>query len=280
MIYHVTYLSNGLKVKGYLGIPNNLKLSISELEHTISGLYHSTDLPVTELVSSINRDRKDIRLSQFPALLYCRGGIGKVGKVKMDWIEQFTSFGYIVFAPSYRGNEGGEGRDEFGGAENEDVIAAFHLLRSFPFVNSKRISIMGFSRGAINATKTAVEIAQIHKLILWGGVSDLAQTYEERIDLRRMLKRVIGGSPNKIPDAYRLRSPIQIAEHIQCPVLIMHGTEDIQVDFSHGLNMYRKLKELGADATMHCFEGYGHHLPPSIHIAALTQMFDWIGKDL
>ena len=33
-------------------------------------------------------------------------------------------------------------------------------------------------------------------MILWSGVSDLAQTYEERIDLRRMMKRVIGGTPS------------------------------------------------------------------------------------
>ncbi|WP_028402978.1 alpha/beta hydrolase family protein [Ectobacillus panaciterrae] len=279
MIYHVTYLSNGLRVKGYLGLPNDFDLPAFELKSMIRQFYGSKELPITEIASSINPKKKDME-AKFPALIYCRGGIGKVGRVKTDWIEQFTSFGYIVFAPSYRGNEGGEGRDEFGGNENEDVVSAYRLLHSSPFVDTERISIMGFSRGAINAALTAAKITNIHKLILWGGVSDLAQTYEERIDLRRMLKRVLGGTPNKIPGVYQDRSPILMAKHIQCPVLIMHGTQDVQVDFSHGLNMYRTLKELEMNTEMHCYEGYGHHLPPPVHKAALQRMFDWIDKDL
>jgi dipeptidyl aminopeptidase/acylaminoacyl peptidase len=280
MIYHVTYVSGGLKVKGYLGLPNGFSLSTSELQHMINRYYGSADLPIMEIASSINPEKKDVRSFKLSAFIYCRGGIGKVGRVKTTWIEQFANHGYVVFAPCYRGNEGGEGRDEFGGAENEDVISAYRFLDSLPFVDSERISIMGFSRGAINATLTTVQIPNVHKLILWGGVSDLAQTYEERIDLRRMLKRVLNGTPNKVPHSYEMRSPILMAEQIHCPVLIMHGTQDIQVDFSHGLNMYRRLQELGANVEMHSYEGYGHHLPPAVHKEALVRMFDWIDSVL
>ncbi|GAX89452.1 alpha/beta hydrolase family protein [Effusibacillus lacus] len=277
MIYHVTYLSDGLKVKGYLGLPNGYELHISELQGMISRFYGSSDLPVTEIASSISQEKKDIRLFKLPVLLYCRGGIGKFGRVKTDWIEQFADYGYVIFAPSYRGNEGGEGRDEFGGSDKEDVLSAYRLLQNLSFVNPERISVMGFSRGAINATLTAVEIPAVHRLILWNGVTDLAQTYEERIDLRRMLKRVLGGSPAKKPGSYQSRSPLLMANRIRCPVLIMHGSEDRQVDFSHGLNMYKKLKELGGNVDMHFYRGYGHHFPPPIHEAAVERMFGWIG---
>lgn len=277
MIYHVTYLSDGWKVKGYLSLPNGFELPISELKNRISRFYGSSELPITKLASSINHDKKDIRLFKLPALIYCRGGIGKVGRVKTDWIQQFSNFGHVIFAPSYRGNEGGEGRDEFGGDDKEDVLSAYRLLQSLPFVNPERISVMGFSRGAINATLTAVEAVGVNRLILWSGVSDLAQTYEERVDLRRMLKRVLGGSPAKKPDAYQIRSPLLMADGIQCPVLIMHGTQDMQVDFSHGRNMYNKLQELGANVKMHCYEGYGHHFPAPIHKMAVERMFNWIG---
>jgi dipeptidyl aminopeptidase/acylaminoacyl peptidase len=273
----VTYLSDGLKVKGYLGLPNGFELPVSELKDRISKFYGSSELPIMEIANSINQEKKDIRLFKLPVLIYCRGGIGKFGRVRTHWVEQFANFGYVIFAPSYRGNEGGEGRDEFGGGDKEDVFSAFRLLQSFPFVDPERISVMGFSRGAINATLTAAEIKGVHRLILWSGVSDLAQTYEERIDLRKMLKRVIGGSPAKKPGSYQIRSPLFMANRIHCPVLIMHGTQDVQVDFSHGLNMYKKLKELGVNVEMHSYQGYGHLFPSPIHEAAVERMFTWIG---
>jgi dipeptidyl aminopeptidase/acylaminoacyl peptidase len=215
-------------------------------------------------------------LSKLPALIYCRGGIGKVGRVKTQWIEQFANHGYAVFAPSYRGNEGGEGRDEFGGADQEDVLAAYRFVQNLPFVQKDRISVMGFSRGSINATKLTVQSTGISKLILWSGVSDLSQTYEERIDLRRMLKRVIGGTPNKLPAEYESRSPLLMANEIQCPILLIHGTDDVQVDFSHSLHMYNKLMELQSDVTFHRYEGLEHHFPAQIHIQAVDRMFHWL----
>lgn len=284
MIYLVTYLSNGLRVKGYLCLPTGFDLGISELQDLISGYYYSPaqpdgsqELPVTEIAGSIQRDNKDIRLYKLPVFIYCRGGIGKVGRVKTDWMQQFANHGHIVFAPCYRGNQGGEGRDEFGGDDKEDVFAAYRLLQSWPFVDPDRISVMGFSRGSINATQTAVEMPGVRSLILWGGVSDLTQTYEERIDLRRMLKRVIGGTPAKKPEAYANRSPLKMAERIQCPVLIMHGEEDQQVDISHGQNMYNRLLQLKKRVDMHRYDGYGHHLPPQVFAMAVQRMFDWIG---
>ncbi|WP_438350404.1 alpha/beta hydrolase family protein [Paenibacillus sp. FA6] len=276
MIFHITYLSDGLKVKGYLSLPHGYDLPTSELESFIAQSYGSMKLPVTELASSIHPALQDLRSRQWPVLIYCRGGVGKVGRVKTDWLEQFSNYGHIIFAPTYRGNEGGDGRDEFGGSDQEDVLSAYRLLEGLPFVDENRISVMGFSRGSINATHTATQIPKVHKLIHWGGVSDLTQTYEERVDLRKMLKRVVGGSPNKIPESYQLRSPIFMADKIQCPVLIMHGTQDTQVDFSHGLNMYNKLVEAGVPTEFHPYDGHDHHLPLDTHLVAIKRMFQWI----
>ncbi|OAB47198.1 alpha/beta hydrolase family protein [Paenibacillus antarcticus] len=276
MISHITYLSDGLKVKGYLSLPHGYDLPTAELASLIGQSYNSTELPVTKLASSVLPTQQDLRSEQWPVLIYCRGGIGKVGRVKTDWLEQFSNFGHIIFAPTYRGNEGGEGRDEFGGSDQEDVLSAYRLMESLPFVDKNRISIMGFSRGSINATHTAATISNVHKLICWGGVSDLAQTYEERVDLRKMLKRVIGGTPTRIPESYEMRSPLGMVEQLHCPVLIMHGTKDTQVDFSHGLHMYNRLIEVGVPAEFHRFEDGDHHLPLDTHLLAIDRMFQWI----
>ena len=269
MIFHVTYLSEGLKVNGYLALPNDLKISLQRLRtyfpERIDQVAYSI-IPHTKLLD-------DVKL---PGFIYCRGGIGRFGRVKMNWIEQFANFGYAVFAPCYRGNEGSEGRDEFGGRDQEDVFKAFHLMKSIPFVNQEKISIMGFSRGSINATQTAINMPNIHKLILWSGVSDLTKTYEERVDLRRMFKRVIGRTPTKFPELYEARSPIHMVEQIQCPTLVIHGTKDEQVLVTHGENMFKKLKHNNKNATYHRYDGYGHHFPIKVHNQAVKKMFQWI----
>lgn len=281
MMYQLTYLSDGYKVKGYLCFPDGFELPMEELKNRLGQFYGSEELALLQIASSIHPEKRDIRTNTWPVLIYCRGGIGKVGSVRTHWLEQLANLGqHIIFAPCYRGAEGGEGRDEFGGNDREDVFSAFRFLQNLPFVHPDRISVMGFSRGSINATQTAVNMPNVSRLILWGGVSDLAETYEERIDLRRMLKRVIGGSPTKKPEDFQARSPIRMADQIKCPVLIMHGTHDVQVDFSHGSRMFNTLKEMDANVEFHKYEGYGHHLPPDIHKAAIERMFQWIRSSL
>ena len=47
---------------------------------------------------------------------------------------------------------------------------------------------------------TAIECPTAASMVTWGGVSDMVLTYEERVDMRRMMKRVIGGTPTKYPE--------------------------------------------------------------------------------
>ncbi|WP_231638486.1 S9 family peptidase [Paenibacillus sp. JCM 10914] len=158
----------------------------------------------------------------------------------------------------------------------EDVMTALEWLSKLSWIDHRRIHLLGFSRGAINAAYAAAHSPLVSKIILWSGVSDLADTYEQRIDLRRMMKRVIGGTPARLPEAYRLRSPLYYAERIHCPVLIVHGTVDEQVSLQHSLRMITRLQEVGNAPTSHLYDGLGHHFPPPQHIAAIQRMFDWL----
>lgn len=159
-LYTICYLSNGLRVKGLLAEPAP---------------------------------------GQYDGFLYLRGGIKSVGMVRPGRIIQFASQGFVVFAPFYRGNQGGEGNEDFAGEDREDAFSAFRLLQQHPNVKKDRIHIFGFSRGGIMGMLTAIEMGgQAASFVSWGGVSDMILTYEERQDLRRMMKRVIGGTPKKV----------------------------------------------------------------------------------
>ncbi|MCI3924635.1 prolyl oligopeptidase family serine peptidase [Paenibacillus sp. TRM 82003] len=294
MIYLITYYSDDFRVKGYLGLPPGApRIAPAALQSAIESWYGapSGHLPVELVADRARRDASgdvpgdvaspDRRCPAFPAFIYCRGGLGAFGRVRPHWVDAFAARGRVAFAPCYRGNEGGEGRDEFGGADREDVLAAIRLLRALPFVApDRRAAVMGFSRGAVNAALAAAEAPDdVGRLILWAGVADLARTYDERVDLRRTLKRLLGGSPAKQPDAFRERSPIALVDRIACPVLVIHGTRDEQVDVGHGLAMQQALTARGAPVDLHLYERYGHLLPHLVYDAAVDRMYDWIDRD-
>ncbi|MEP6713809.1 MAG: hypothetical protein ABJA37_15390, partial [Ferruginibacter sp.] len=84
----ITYLSDGLKISGYVAKP------------------------------------KDIN-KKYPCLIYCRGGnrdFGSLTSFEQFYIQRMAAWGYIVIASQYRGGPDSEGKDEFGGADINDVL--------------------------------------------------------------------------------------------------------------------------------------------------------------
>lgn len=54
--------------------------------------------------------------------------------------------------------------------------------------------LFGFSRGGLMALWTAILRNDIKSVVTWAGVSNVTSMYMERVDMRRTLKRIIGGS--------------------------------------------------------------------------------------
>ncbi|MDF2962336.1 MAG: prolyl oligopeptidase [Paenibacillus sp.] len=243
LLYMLTYISEGLKVKGYLAVPE-----------------------------------KDPGTAS-PGLIYCRGGIRKVGMVRKRRILSMAKRGYAVFAPFYRGNEGGEGREDFGGEDRFDVCHAITLVQSLPEVQPGPVPLIGFSRGAIMAMLAAKQCDQAGPVVVWSGVSDLFDTYEQRVDLRRMLKRVVG-HPRKESEAYTSRSPVYWLEQVTVPVMIVHGTADSQVHVSHARKLAEGLEQAGKDYAMELYDGLDHRFPREADERAMDAVFLWISQKL
>jgi dienelactone hydrolase len=55
----------------------------------------------------------------------------------------------VVVGSQYRGAAGSEGKDEFGGADLNDVMNLLPLLEALPNADPSRIGMAGFSRGAL-----------------------------------------------------------------------------------------------------------------------------------
>src|SRR5205085_227048 len=80
---------------------------------------------------------QDTAGKQFPLIIYSRGGNREFGKLTA-WSRlgfyTYVSNGFVVLASQYRGNDGGEGREEYGGADVRDVLNLIPLARSLGYV--------------------------------------------------------------------------------------------------------------------------------------------------
>lgn len=237
-LYLITYYCKGLRVKGFLAEPKQ--------EGTYDGF------------------------------LYLRGGIKNVGKVRIGRIIQFASEGFVVMAPFYRGNQGGEGNEDFGGDDRYDAIASYKVLETHSKVKPDRIHAFGFSRGGVMALLTGIHEENVRSIVSWGGVSDMSLTYVERKDLRRMMKRVIGGTPTKFPERYRWRTPLYELEKITAPVLIIHGEKDRNVSVDHSFRLEKRLKELNKEVTSKYFKDFTHYFPPAQNRATVKYVTEWM----
>lgn len=235
-LYIVTYLSTGLKVKGMLAEPRGTE--------------------------------------ELDGFLYLRGGIGQVGRVRPSRLIEFASQGFIVFAPFYRGNQGSEGRDEFGGMDRYDAYNGYELLKNHPRVN--QIHLFGFSRGGLMALWTAIQYKEASSCVVWNGVVDVEKTYHERDDLKRMLKRVIGGTPTKYPERYEIRNPLTKINELQVPVLIIHGKKDQNVLFSHATMLKEALETNQKKVKTIFLENSNHFFEPRINRQIVEVLSEWM----
>lgn len=236
-LFQITYLSQGLKVKGLLAEP------------------------ITD--------------QKLPGLLYLRGGIKNVGKVRPARVTQFASEGFVVFAPYYRGNQGGEGFEDFGGDDRYDAVNGLSVLDKHSKVNN-HLHVFGFSRGGVMALWVGILEKKVSSIVTWGGVSDMVLTYEERVDMRRMMKRVIGGTPSKVPMEYMNRTPLNEIDKIGAPVLIIHGEQDQNVSVEHGYRLSKELEKQGKPVECWIYKEFTHYFPPKMNQEIVHNLTGWM----
>ncbi len=231
----IVYWSEGLRVKGMLAEPKK------------SGVYSG--------------------------ILYLRGGIQSIGMVRPARIAQFAAEGFVVFAPYYRGNRGGEGRDEFAGADRWDAVNAVDVLKKY---SNGKVHLLAFSRGGIMALWTAVLRQDITSVVTWAGVTDTVLTYKERPDMRRMMKRLYGGTPNTALAEYEERNPLLRIEESSAPFLIIHGLQDENVSPGQAYLLEEALKLNGQNHETWYFPDYTHLFPPAANLKTVKAALKWM----
>ncbi len=158
--------------------------------------------------------------------------------------------GYVVIAPDYRGSIG-YGRDwrndvymDVGGNDAKDARMAATYLKSLGYVDADRIGVWGLSYGGF-FTLLAItqEPTWFRCAIDVAGVADYALYYDDPYHGGWTTSRI--GTPEEHPDVYAKAAPMSHVDQIQHPLLILHGTADVNVPFIHSVLLIDHLLKAG-----------------------------------
>ncbi len=224
----ITYLSDGLKVKGYLVYPK--------------------------------------APGKYPGIVYNRGGnkeFGKITSFKVAFIMgRVAARGYVVAGSQYRGNDGGEGHEEFGGKDVDDVINMVPLLKSLSDVDSSRLGIFGWSRGGMMTYLTLMRTGIFRAAVVGGGLSDLFLMMNSRPDMEEVYYDVIPGYAQHKEASLDVRSAIRHVDKIckTTPILMLHGTADWRCVPQMALDMAAAFQKERVPYRLVMLEGGDHGL--------------------
>lgn len=225
-VERMDYISDGLKIKGYLAYPKDIK-------------------------------------KQYPCIIWCRGGFKNAGALDdfhaQGILGQLASWGFVVFESQYRGNVGGEGNDDFGGEDINDVLNLIPLAEELNFADKNNWGIEGWSRGGM-MTYLALTKSDIFKAaISTAGISNLKCTLDESNFMRKLFNL----NNLNIDEQFCQNRTILNSVHKYSkvtPTLLIHGTNDDRVTAHHSLDLSYKFLENEIEHKLVLLENGDHFL--------------------
>jgi dipeptidyl aminopeptidase/acylaminoacyl peptidase len=144
--------------------------------------------------------------------------------------------GYVVFAPDYRGSIG-YGRDwrngvymDVGGKDAKDAWMSANYLKTLPYVDPDRIGIWGLSYGGFFTLIAMTDQPTLFKAgVDVAGVVDYVMYYSDPYHGGWTESRI--GRPDQNPQVYANASPISHIDQLARPLLVLHGTSDVNVPY-------------------------------------------------
>lgn len=247
-VYAITYLSDGLKVNGFLVKP-----------------------------------KKD---GKYPCIIYNRGGNREFGSLKpvtgLFKLGKIAKEGYIIIASQYRGNGGSEGQEEFGGKEVNDILVLTDVLKEIKNADINKIGMYGWSRGGIMTYIALTKTTKIKAAVVGGAVSDLHLTIKNRpIMEEKVIAELIPNYENNKKEELNKRSAIKWVDKFpkNVPILMLHGNSDWRVKPEHSLKLALEFEKHRVPYRLIMFEGGDHGIKEHKN-EVNYQIINWFNKYL
>lgn len=247
-IYSITYLSDGLKVNGFLVEPK--------------------------------------KNGKYPCVIFNRGGNRNFGSLVIAHgaitLGQIAKEGYVVIASQYRGNAGGEGKEEFGGKDVNDVTILPEVLKEIESADIDKIGMYGWSRGGMMTYIALTQTDKIKAAVVGGAVSDNFSTIKDRPEMEtRVLSELIPNYEANKEAELEKRSAIRWVEKFpkDVPILMLHGNSDWRVKPEQSLKLALEFEKNRIPYRLIMFEGGDHGI--SEHKEEVNeQVVNWFDRYL
>jgi len=239
--YYITYQSDSLKVRGLLIEPKNQ--------------------------------------GKYPVVIFNRGGNRDFGRLTVATMIMYTSKlaeqGYAIIGSNYRE------KDEFGGAEINDVLNLTETVKEIEKADSNCIGMFGWSRGGMMTYLALQKSEKIKTAIVGNGPTDLFGLISDRpaMETKVILECVPHYIKNKESELKK-RSVIYWANELDknSSLLILCATNDKRVNPEQADKIRSKLNELKYDFELRKFKTDHYFSEYKIELNELV--IDWFNKRL
>jgi dipeptidyl aminopeptidase/acylaminoacyl peptidase len=229
-----------------------------------------------------------------PLVVAVHGGPTAHVSMQLDLeIQFFTSRG-IAFVDLNYGGSTGYGRDyqdrlrgRWGEVDVEDSAAAARYLADRGDVDPLRVEITGGSAGGYTTLLALAVRDEFGAGASYFGVADLVTFHAETHKFESHYDEyLIGPWPDAI-ELYRERSPVNHADSISSPLLLLQGLDDKVVPPSQSEQIVEVLAARNVPHAYIAFEGEGHGFRKAenvkrsmeAHLSFLAQVFDFAPAD-
>src|SRR6266849_605752 len=203
------------------------------------------------------------------------------------FIQACVAAGFAVLDPNYRGSTGfglefreAIRQDYWGGREQDDIRTGAEAVIARGLAPAEKVAVTGTSYGGYSSwcAVTRWPSALLAASAPICGMTDLVvDYYSTRPDLRPYSEEMLGGSPERVPERYRERSPIHFVDRIRARLLIVQGMNDPNVTPENLYEVETALKTAGIPYETLLFddEGHGIRKPKNLRIlyARLIEFF-------
>ncbi len=197
---------------------------------------------------------------KYPLIVYYYGGTTPVSRTFGGrWpFNLYTANGYVVYVLQPSGAIG-YGQEFSARHQNnwckitaDEIIASVKAFaKAHPFIDASRIGCMGASYGGFTTEYLTTQTDLFACAISHAGISSISSYWGEGYwGYGYSINASAHSYPWNRKDIYVDQSPLFNADKVQVPILLIHGTADVNVPTGESIQFYTALKLLGKDAEL------------------------------